>query len=226
MGALEPMAGRATIGEDRSRGATGADTQAGSASSPSSLVRDPWCGAVLAGGASARMGRDKALVEIGGRPLVSIAVEALRGAGAGRVLVIGGDTRSLARLGLEVVPDRNPGTGPLGGVLTAFATTRSDVVVVLACDLPGVDAASVVTVLEALHDDRSAAVAWPEEGGHQHVLQAAWRVARSEPVLTAAFASGERSLRRATATLPCRKVSGIPASALRNANRPDDLPGG
>lgn len=94
---------------------------------------------------------------------------------------------------------------------------------VLACDLPEVDAASVALVFEALLGDSAAAVARPEQGGRHHVLHEAWRVSAAGPVLAAAFAAGERSPRRAAAALPRRPVAGVSASALRNANRPQDL---
>ena len=169
------------------------------------------------------MGRDKALVEVGGRPLALIAAEALWSAGATRVVAVGGDASALATLGLEVEVDRHPGAGPLGALLGAFAAARTDIVVVLACDLPEVDAASVALVFEALLGDSAAAVARPEQGGRHHVLHAAWRVSAAGPVLAAAFAAGERSPRRAAAALPRRPVAGVSASALRNANRPQDL---
>ena len=76
-------------------------------------------GAVLAGGASPRMGRDKALIEIDGVAMVTIAVEALRAAGAADVWVVGGDRGAIEALGHRWVPDLHPGEGPLGGVITA-----------------------------------------------------------------------------------------------------------
>ncbi len=66
-------------------------------------------------------------------------------------------------------------------------------------------------------------MAWPEVGGTAHVLVAAWRRAAATAHLTTAFTSGERSVRRAAGLLPRVVVDGVPASALRNANRPEDL---
>ena len=95
-----------------------------------------FAGAVLAGGASRRMGSDKAFAEVGGRPLVARAADTLARAGADPVAVVGGDAAGLARLGLHRVPDRWPGEGPLGGLITALDTSPRPVTVIVACDLP------------------------------------------------------------------------------------------
>ncbi|MER3453356.1 MAG: hypothetical protein C4344_06940 [Acidimicrobiia bacterium] len=50
-----------------------------------------FSGAVLTGGRSSRMGRDKAFVALGGRPLVTYPVGALRMAGATEVFAVGGE---------------------------------------------------------------------------------------------------------------------------------------
>lgn len=182
-----------------------------------------WVGAVLTGGSSSRMGRDKALLEVGGRALALVAATALRTAGAAEVLAVGGDQAGLASLGLDVVADSHPGAGPLGGILAALAAAGSEEVVVLACDLPGVDATSVHLVLQALRADPRAAVAWPEHDGRLHVLHAAWRRSLALPVLEAAFAAGERSVHRAASSLSTVVVTGVAGGAVRNANRPEDL---
>nr|MDQ3384917.1 molybdenum cofactor guanylyltransferase [Actinomycetota bacterium] len=157
---------------------------------------------MLTGGASTRMGRDKALIGVGGRPLAVRVASALRVAGAARVLAVGGDAGALAEHDLEVVADLHPGAGPLGGLLTALAAASTEVVVVLACDLPDVDEHSVRTVVLALVADPHLAAAWPVEEGPgagevDHVLHGAWRVPVALGPLRAAFDRGERSVRRA-----------------------------
>ena len=183
-----------------------------------------WTGAVLTGGASTRMGRDKALVELDGRPLAGSVAAALRQAGAARVVAVGGEPSRLRDLGIEVVPDDHPGTGPLGGVLTAMRTARTTSVVVLACDLTCPRPDAVVRVLGALVAAPGAAVAWPVHDGRDQVLHAAWHVPTALPVLATAFAAGERSLRRAAAGLPRAVVTGIAPASLHDADRPEDLP--
>src|SRR5262245_1565825 len=98
------------------------------------MDRRSFSGAVLTGGASRRMGRDKALVEVDGRPMAGRVAAALREAGAAEVQAIGGDAAGLGELGLDVVPDRFPGEGPLGGIVTALSAASQPVTVVVACD--------------------------------------------------------------------------------------------
>jgi molybdenum cofactor guanylyltransferase len=69
---------------------------------------------VLAGGASRRMGRDKALLKLDGVPMI-VRMARLAGPHVASVTVIGPPKR-YASLGLCVVPDRWPGVGPLGGL--------------------------------------------------------------------------------------------------------------
>jgi molybdopterin-guanine dinucleotide biosynthesis protein A len=97
-------------------------------------------GVVLAGGESRRMGRDKALVEIGGVPLWERQVGVLRGAGASRVVI----TR---RPGQDAVGhddcllDIFPGSGPLAGIHAALEIGGFPLIAVLAVDMPGIDSA-------------------------------------------------------------------------------------
>ena len=95
------------------------------------------------------MGTDKALLVVDGQPLAVIVADALRTAGADRVVAVGGDLDGLRALGLDAVPDLHAGEGPLGGILTALDATTEDVVVVLACDLPGADPVAITTVVDA-----------------------------------------------------------------------------
>ncbi|MDY7076875.1 MAG: NTP transferase domain-containing protein, partial [Chloroflexota bacterium] len=86
--------------------------------SPSPNLRAPnpkSTGIVLAGGASRRMGRDKAFLELDGQPLIGIVVERMASVCA-EVLVVAGDVRPYAGLGVRLVEDSFRGVGVLGGL--------------------------------------------------------------------------------------------------------------
>ena len=159
---------------------------------------------MLTGGRSTRMGRDKALIEVDGRALASIAADALRAGGAGEVFAVGGDADALEGLGLRVVPDRWPGEGPLGGIVTALDAARCEVAVVVACDLPYVTGEAVRAVVGALvgHD-----VAVPLVGGRSQHLLAAWNRATALEPLRRAMGVGERAVWRAIAPLSVASVT-------------------
>jgi len=183
-----------------------------------------FAGAILAGGASRRMGRDKALV-IGpdGRPLAEVGLTALRDAGAVEVVAIGGDASGLRALGALWVPDLHPGEGPLGGILTALHATRSDLVVVMACDMPGVDDRVPRALVAALADDAAADVALAVVGPRDQPLTACWRRSSAGPALRAAYDAGERAPRAALGDLNVVRVRGLPVGQLLDVDSPEDL---
>lgn len=188
---------------------------------PPPARRPPFAGVVLTGGASRRMGRDKAFVDVHGRPLAAVARDALARAGATEVVAVGGDADRLASLGLRPVADRWPGAGPLGALVTALGAVEAPVAVVLACDLVAVDAAAVRVVLRALATS-GADVAVPVVAGRLEVLAAAWSV-RCRPALATAFAAGLRAPSRALADLRVHEVRGLPPDSLVDADSPADL---
>ncbi len=165
------------------------------------------------------MGRDKALVEVDGMPMSVRVAGVLRAAGASPVLAIGGDEAALGALGLSWCADRYPGEGPLGGVLSAFeALPDSELIAVLATDLPTVSSEVVVALVDAVdgHDLAAAATDRLEP------LCAVWRRAACLAVLGAAFEQGERAVHRALAGLDLALVR-VEPSMLRNVNAPGDL---
>jgi molybdenum cofactor guanylyltransferase len=176
-----------------------------------------FTGAVLTGGLSRRMGRDKAFVGIDGEPMVRRVVRALRRAGAEEVVAVGGDETALLAEDLDrFLPDTHPGEGPLGGVLVALDAAATPMVVVVACDMPDLSVEAVHALVAALgaHPAAAAAVAEP--------LCAAWRPALALAPLGRAFADGERAMHAAIAALPHVTVA-VDAAALRNVNQPGDL---
>jgi molybdopterin-guanine dinucleotide biosynthesis protein A len=91
-------------------------------------------GFVLVGGASSRMGRDKARLTLNGRSFVECAGEAV-GKVAGRVNLVGAkDVDSSLKYGN--VPDVYAGWGALGGLHGALTACEAGWAAIIACDLP------------------------------------------------------------------------------------------
>ena len=122
-------------------------------------------GAILAGGASRRMGRDKASLELDGETLLARAVRRLRPV-VREVIVIGPPERSLLVPDIRIVPDDRPGLGPLGGIYTALGAASTACVFVMACDMPFVQA-SLVRYLLSLAGAYDIVVPRSERGTEQ-----------------------------------------------------------
>lgn len=139
--------------------------------------------------------------------MAMIAVAALESAGAERVVTVGGPDRGFGPSSISgLVPphlvDRFPGEGPLGGLLTAFdAASPCEVVFLLSCDLPAIDAETVGRVLDALGDADADADAVVARSDRPQPLCAAYRRSRCTPVLSERFAEGARAMRDALAAL-------------------------
>lgn len=152
------------------------------------MPRPPVAGLLLTGGASRRMGRDKALIEIGGRRLVD-RLAATLAAVAEPVLEVGPGWSAL-----PAVREDPPGSGPLAAVCAGAAALRAGghdgPVLVLAVDMPRVGAG----ILRLLTERPGAATAVPRAEGHPQVL-----CARYGPDALAAadrlLAAGGKSLR-------------------------------
>lgn len=192
-------------------------------------------GAVLCGGASRRMGVDKALLGSPTDPLAGHVASALAAAGVDEVLLVGGDRNALAGLPHRWMPDDEPGSGPLGAVATITRHVPDTALVVCACDLPhlvGCDLRPLVAALEAGADahrsagsaDAADALVFDVEGIPQ------WSVLGLSPdgaaFAAVAFDTGERALHRALTSPMVRLVHLRPdrPDRLRDADVPDDLP--
>jgi molybdopterin-guanine dinucleotide biosynthesis protein A len=90
--------------------------------------------AVLAGGASRRMGRDKATMRLGGAELASLALAAAARV-ADPVVLVAPDGHPARRVAAPAVAD--PGLGPLAAVAAALGALEAEHVLVLAADHPG-----------------------------------------------------------------------------------------
>ncbi len=96
--------------------------------------------AILAGGQSRRMGRDKAFLPVGGRPVLERVLERVVPL-SDDVMLISNELEKYRYLGHRVIADIHPGKGSLGGIYTAIHAARYPHCLVVACDLPFLNSA-------------------------------------------------------------------------------------
>lgn len=92
------------------------------------------CAAILAGGKSSRMGREKALLEIEGEPLIRRTARVLRRVFA-QIVVVTNTSEIAEAAALPAIGDLHADKGPLGGIHAALSHYGEPTFVV-ACDLP------------------------------------------------------------------------------------------
>lgn len=184
-------------------------------------------GALLCGGESSRMGRDKALLEIHGSPLWKIQCRKLASV-CNEVLLCGKPSQAPHFHSPETrfVPDAAPGLGPLSGLATALRTARFPRVLVLAVDMPKMTERFLSQLL-ALSSDTCGVV--PESNGFFQGLCAVYPAALLPRVLFF-LSTPDRSLHSlikdgiAREMLVVRSTSQEEHALFENWNIPGDVP--
>lgn len=159
---------------------------------------------VLSGGSGRRLGGvDKAGIEVAGRSLLDRVLVAA--AGAARTVCVG-PARSTAA-SVSWCRERPPGGGPVAALAAAMAHVDSDTVVVLAVDLPFLEAETVEALVRALAEvaDHDGAVAVDGSGRLQPLLAAYRRVPLAQALSALPAVSGA-SMRDLTAPLTLARV--------------------
>jgi molybdopterin-guanine dinucleotide biosynthesis protein A len=175
-------------------------------------------GYVLTGGASTRMGKDKALLHFRGRRLVEWVAQQVEAA-AGSVTLVGPVSR-YGFLGLPVIEDRHAGCGPLSGIEAALAHSDTEWILVAACDMPNLTAPFLSWILEeAMTGEED--IVMPVGPGGREPLCAAYR-STCLPVAQAALAHKQYKVTEAFRSMRIKLLPVSEQAALANANTPLD----
>lgn len=146
--------------------------------------------AILAGGQSRRMGRNKALLTLAGKPLIAHLVARAQTV-SDEVIVVTKSPEVYRFLGVPLTVDRYPNVGPLAGLHAALEAAQRPWVVALACDMPFVSPV-VVRWLWRLATDVD--VVMPRIGGREEPLHAVYRRDVCLSAVEAAIRQGQRRL--------------------------------
>jgi molybdenum cofactor guanylyltransferase len=176
-------------------------------------------GYVLVGGRSSRMGRDKALLPWRGAPLAKwIAGVVAESAGSATLV---GSVERHAGLGFRAIPDIFPGEGPLGGILTALRDSSAEWNLVVACDMPGIDAILLGRLLESARASGADVLLPISAGDRPQPLCAAYRANCLAPFETA-FGGGVRKMTAALEAVTVRRLPMEEVLQFQNVNTPED----
>jgi molybdopterin-guanine dinucleotide biosynthesis protein A len=186
-------------------------------------VLAPWSVIVLTGGASTRMGRDKATLQVGG---VTLLERTMSGVPTDVAVVIGGPEVSLARSGVQFVSEDPPGGGPVAGVAAALDRVDTPIVVVLATDLPMVGSVPQQLALALADSGDVDGVLAADATGHPQQLCAAYRTDALRRAIAAGGQTSGASMRSVVARLRVRTWT--PAASdgrdpVRDIDTPEDL---
>lgn len=174
-------------------------------------------GAVLSGGASRRMGRDKASLRLGGKTLLECQVEKLRALGIRDILLSGDRCPHLP--GTRVIPDVLPGRGPLGGIHACLLAARHPACLVVSVDVPLVPPSA----LKGLGKAYQGGVCALRHPGGEEPLIAVYESGLAEVILPL-IAHGGAPVRALKERVPWSfwDYTG-PGELLRNCNTPEEF---
>ncbi len=180
---------------------------------------------VLAGGKSSRMGSDKAFLQLDGRTLLARALEVVRAITPDFHIV---GSRAKFELFGPVVEDVFGDRGPLGGIHAALSSSDKDLNLVLAVDIPQVDARFLEFLVRRARENR-AVVTVPRAGGGWQPLCAVYRP-RFREIAEQALTQGRNKIdplfeRVSLAVIEESdlKKAGFSANMFRNLNTPEEF---
>jgi phospholipid/cholesterol/gamma-HCH transport system ATP-binding protein len=144
------------------------------------------------------MGRDKALLPFQGTALAAHIAGQVRLAAGCATLI--GEPERYSPLGFPVLPDLYPGEGPLGGILTALLSSEAEYNLIVACDMPSLEADFLLSLFSAAESASGDCFVPVFPGGGPAPLCAIYRPA-AIPKLQRIFAAGVRKIQTALESL-------------------------
>ena len=143
-----------------------------------SPTQQPITGVILAGGKSSRMGQNKALMSLGGKRLVDWVVEVMHDV-LHDLLMVTNTPDVYADLGVPMVRDVWPEKGSLGGIYSAIYHAATPYCLVVACDMPFLQAAGLRYLITQTTDYD---VVVPDVLGELQTLHAIYSKACLQPI--------------------------------------------
>lgn len=182
----------------------------------------PVYGLVLAGGRSTRMQKDKAALSYHGRTQLDWAMDLIKPFVAKAFVSVRPDqTQDSVRAKYPQIVDTRENMGPIAGILAAQAAHPNVAWLVLACDLPFLDASTLKHLLWARQADRPATAYRSSHDGLPEPLCAIYEPASREAI-AAYVATGKQCPRKFLIQSNAALLEEPNPRALDNVNTPEE----
>jgi len=177
-------------------------------------------GVILAGGKSQRMGRDKGLVLLDGKPFIQHISDVL--SLIVHEIIIVSNNKEYDAFGYKRVPDIVENSGPLGGLYTGLHHTSTEFNLVLSCDVPRINSPVLQQLILAC--DTNTDIIQLESEGETIPLIAIYKK-HCKDVFLKLLNQGERRLRFAVDQCKTKMIiiDDSVAKATMNINTQDQL---
>lgn len=192
---------------------------------PERRAKLPFSAAILAGGKSSRMGRNKSMLEINEVPVIRRIADTL-GDIFSEVLIIANEKAEYERMGLAVAGDIHPGNDSLGGLHTAVSIAGGSHVFVAGCDMPLLQP-DLIYGVASLVDDWDVVV--PVKNNYPEPL-CAFYGKKCEPAIEESISRGDLKMISFHDEVRVRKVEEVTwrlwdpqGTSFLNANTPEEF---
>ena len=173
-------------------------------------------GIILAGGDSKRIGTDKGLLDLDGKPLIQYVIESLKSVVDEIIVVVGSEERmpfywQVVDEDVKVVADMYDEGSPLIGLMTGLTNATGEYAVVAACDMPFINSDLVDLLFLLSYDLNGTLLIKPN--GWVEPLPAIYKVGMSLKRASQLYMQGDLRIRKVLETLP--DVARVPVERLK-----------
>lgn len=178
-----------------------------------------YTGIILAGGKSSRMGEDKGLMLLNGKPMIQYVIDAVSKL-TDKIIIVSNSSK-YEQFGCKVIPDVVKDKGPLGGIISGLEQTTSERNWILSCDTPYISVEILRELMETMGEEQ---IRITSAGDKIHPLIGTYRksaliplkeqLALNELKLTKAFEGVEKTIFDA---------NHYPLNCFKNLNKKEDL---
>jgi molybdopterin-guanine dinucleotide biosynthesis protein A len=153
---------------------------------------------ILAGGLSKRLGQNKGLIKLSGKPLLTHVLDKISGVVEETIIVISSESQKimyedLVKQRARISVDRDKTQSPLVGALTGFENARGEYSLLLSCDTPFISSQIASLILDLCMNRSAVIPRWPN--GFIEPLQAAYNTKSAQIAAEKALENGKKDLR-------------------------------